>query len=303
MTLIAKDIEEARSDAFWLQVIKHPLRQKHAEQLREVIKEEIRLREFTYEADNPEHKWIPKWISELKSPEFSKIHTPPFLWWLYSKLKIIQFNKIYDIDYEIYEETYYDNNTGGYTCVKLADIEISFEKWQQYHWETDKEYQIKVAEAKAILARSTYTPPMHEHLGKDKNAANTRQNLFNSPLPLEEVERYFMQLATEKSKNGKQFLSESDVKNFIDRAFCNVLNLPQLTLNIDTREYRFVISLFYQFYSICVTDRRIEDTIQIKHKYVSLLCDNFTNFPDPNKVSENFNKKPGRKWPVASIEF
>lgn len=123
------------------------------------------------------------------------------------------------------------------------------------------------------------------------------ENHFNT-MPLSEVKRYFSQLTTEKSKNGKSFLSREDVNRFIARAFVGATYLPKLELNLANGEKQFVWSLFYNYYVRCTTNYQYEINSRCKDKYIDLLSDNFTNFTR-QQIANNFHKEVGRKWPLT----
>ena len=120
-------------------------------------------------------------------------------------------------------------------------------------------------------------------------ATDTRKNTFNS-MPLDEVKRWFIQLAENNSKNGKPFLTIEQVEQFIERAFVGNTNIQKLTLNYANREKLILWKLFYQYYQNCVSiDRSVERGVQCRDKYIKLLTDNFTNFIF-EKVKDNFSK-------------
>jgi hypothetical protein len=118
-------------------------------------------------------------------------------------------------------------------------------------------------------------------------------NVFND-MPLEEVSQYFRRLATEKSRNGKSFLSPKQVDQFIERAFLGKSELPKLTLN-QQREGQFIWSLFYKYYLLCTGNYDYDQTKLCKDKYIDLLSENFTNFTR-KKIADNFHKDATRKW-------
>ncbi|GAB3955417.1 hypothetical protein GCM10028805_43030 [Spirosoma harenae] len=151
------------------------------------------------------------------------------------------------------------------------------------------------------------------HLYSSSNTANgtpfaspdpqpdSRNNIFNHPLSLDEVKKWFVQLAENKSTNGKPFLTTGQVDQFIDRAFVGKTDLPKLTLNIAEGERDSVKKLFYLFFKRCTQDYAIEPTTQCKEKYVRLLTDNFSNY-NYEIVFNTFNKpkNSNKKWDIPN---
>jgi hypothetical protein len=133
------------------------------------------------------------------------------------------------------------------------------------------------------------------------NEASQRENLFNPPLPLKEVERYFMQLATQKNKVGGTFLSEQEVMNFINRAFCKQTEIPKATLQVhSTQEWAFIKKLFYVFYTEC--RRLFIAEYQSRTIYATLYSDNFQNAPSVENLLQNFNKVGLKNWKINTLK-
>lgn len=107
---------------------------------------------------------------------------------------------------------------------------------------------------------------------------DSRINIFNPPMTIDEIEKWFIQLANNKSKNGKPFLTVEQVHQFISRAFLGKSEEPKLRINMAEGERTSITKLFYLYYQRCIQDYAIEPTKQCKEKYVRLLTDNFTNY-------------------------
>jgi len=116
----------------------------------------------------------------------------------------------------------------------------------------------------------------------------TKGNSFND-MPLNDVYKHFGELSKQKNKDGQPYLSEDQVLDFIEKAFCNIEH-PEIKINIGTRENMKIWNFFHQFYVYAYT-QLIETTSHCRDKYIGLLTDNFTNF-EFIKVKDSFNKKP-----------
>ncbi|GAB3339741.1 hypothetical protein GCM10027299_52590 [Larkinella ripae] len=125
---------------------------------------------------------------------------------------------------------------------------------------------------------------------------SVKSNLFNS-MPLDQVEAWFMKLATNTSKNGRPHLSEAEVNQFINQAFCKKSQVQKLTINIANGELMSVTKLFYLYYDSCSNNYGYEPTRKCRKKYIDLIVDNFTNF-DRFTLLQNFNnsKRASKTW-------
>ncbi|GAB2579776.1 hypothetical protein [Spirosoma areae] len=116
----------------------------------------------------------------------------------------------------------------------------------------------------------------------DRNYWKDKENKFNDML-LDEVKRFFMLLANTNNKDGRPFLSESDVNLFIKRAFAKEVEIDLLTLDVAHGDKGKVCSLFYIFFHHCTTYHypkkgTIEKCAYCQEKYIKLLAENFSNF-------------------------
>ncbi|PZR03189.1 MAG: hypothetical protein DI539_26560, partial [Flavobacterium psychrophilum] len=102
---------------------------------------------------------------------------------------------------------------------------------------------------------------------------------------------HFSKLVKYPSGNGKPFLTERQLSDFIGAAFCHLPGKPKIRINCQRGEYGRIRGLFYDFYNMAVRELH-EPTPQCKHKYVNLLCDHFEGF-EARKVSQNFRSAPG----------
>jgi hypothetical protein len=120
-------------------------------------------------------------------------------------------------------------------------------------------------------------------------------NNFNK-LNIDIVQKYFMQLAENQSKNEISFLTKEEVKTFIDRAFRGNNNAKKVTINVSKGEKTMVWRLFYDFYNDCTMNSEFEGTKKdTKGKYVRLLTDNITNW-EYQEVFNNFSKSDSKYW-------
>ena len=141
---------------------------------------------------------------------------------------------------------------------------------------------------------TTLTPPAPTT--STSPASDKQINIFNS-MPLDEVRRWFMQLADNNSTNGKPFLTPEQVEQFIERAFLGHTNIPDLTFNVADGERTSITKLFYLFYQRCTNDYAIEPTKHCKEKYVRLLTDHFTNYKYKTVFSTfNNSKNAPKQW-------
>lgn len=118
-----------------------------------------------------------------------------------------------------------------------------------------------------------------------------KKNKFNK-VPLEQVCKYFMQLA---EIHPIPFLTEQEVLNFIDKAFCGNNKIGILVLNNTNRNKGLIWRLFYDFFYDCCENTIYDTTKQSKKKYVGLITSNFSNW-EYKTVFENFSKSDTKMW-------
>ena len=124
---------------------------------------------------------------------------------------------------------------------------------------------------------------------------NGKENKFNKvSLPI--VVKYFMQLAKNKSANGKPFLTNEEVMQFVDKAFCENTDTKKVTINAKHGEQFMIWKLFYNFFNDCTLNSEYENKKQgNKGKYVSLLTNNIANW-EYKQVFANFSKSDVKYW-------
>ncbi|GAB2553707.1 hypothetical protein [Spirosoma areae] len=141
--------------------------------------------------------------------------------------------------------------------------------------------------------------PSSETAGQEDNDDywNGKKNRFNPPMSLGVIDKWFMQLANTKSKNGNPFLTVDQVQKFIERAFTLNTDVPIQTFNLANGERTSIEKLFYLYYEKCKNDYTYEPTKHSKAKYVRLLTDNFTNY-NFDTVFKKFNNSQAApiKW-------
>lgn len=119
------------------------------------------------------------------------------------------------------------------------------------------------------------------------------ENLFWKGLPMNKVVDHFNKLAVRKSKNGKTFLTEGQLISFFKKGFLGDETQLKQKINFISGEKGFVISLFYDFYTLAVDNY---NHIQNKNKFIDLFCNSFEGFTE-SSVSAFFKpNKTKNKW-------
>ena len=124
-----------------------------------------------------------------------------------------------------------------------------------------------------------------------------KKNNFNH-FPLEQVYKYFMQLADspeDGSKHLEPFLNQSEVLEFIDRAFCNSNTINKLTFRNTHRKQYLIWKLFYNFFKDSKYSKYSKLYSHNKKKYVMLITSNFDNW-DYKIVHDNFSTATSKQW-------
>jgi hypothetical protein len=131
-------------------------------------------------------------------------------------------------------------------------------------------------------------------------ANDKRPNAFNKHMPLDEVRKWFIQLAESNSKNGNPFLTVEQVEQFIERAFVGIPFTEKLSMNEKPGDKRNVVGLFHLFYTHCMTHKhktgKIDPSATAK-KYILLLTDYFSNWTF-DEVKDNFRQAGNWKKPT-----
>ncbi|GAB4035258.1 hypothetical protein [Spirosoma gilvum] len=152
-----------------------------------------------------------------------------------------------------------------------------------------------------------------QQLQKIENSCQTVESVFSEPdsqirkfndVPSEIARKYFMQLETQKNKQGEFFLTEEQVNDFICIAFGGKVGVEKITINARTMsgggDKRRVVALFHIFYRGCtthLTGRGKLDKFGTAEKYVKLLTDHFDNWTF-EEVAGNF-RSDGEWLPLS----
>ncbi|ADB39293.1 hypothetical protein [Spirosoma linguale] len=159
----------------------------------------------------------------------------------------------------------------------------------------------KVGELAAFIKLLQASLGNEVQLTPTPQATDSRTNIFNPPMPLNAVERWFIQLAENNSKNGDPFLTQVEVDQFIERAFVGVPYTEKLSINEKRGDKANVIGLFHLFYTHCMTHHpkmgKIDPTATVQ-KYISLLTDHFNNWTF-DEVKDNFRR--GGNWTKPTL--
>ena len=127
-----------------------------------------------------------------------------------------------------------------------------------------------------------------------------RKNCFNN-MPLDQVERWFLQLAGNTSKSGEPFLRVEQIKEFIERAFCGEPFTEKITITTSRGGKGKIVGLFHLYYHECATHQskigKIDPELSTG-KYIRLLTDYFDNWSFDD-VKHNF--RSGGSWKKQSI--
>jgi hypothetical protein len=113
--------------------------------------------------------------------------------------------------------------------------------------------------------------------------------LFNK-MPIEDTKKHFMQLTKPNSKSGKPFLTEEQVRKFIDRAFNGQEPSQKLSFSETRGSKGNIVGCFYKYYIKCVDHNGMIgkfDIMASPEKYIKLLTDNFNNW-SYEEIKNNF---------------
>ncbi|SOD98051.1 hypothetical protein [Spirosoma fluviale] len=150
----------------------------------------------------------------------------------------------------------------------------------------EKYYKAVMPLLAAKRTGKTSTPPVTDN----------RANVFNERMHLDEVRKYFIQLAKNSSKNGNPFLTIEQFEQFINRAFVGEPFTEKLSMNEKTGDKGKVIGLFYLFFTRCTTHQpkigKLDPNATVE-KYIRLLTDHFDNWTF-DEVKNNF--RSGGNW-------
>ena len=141
-----------------------------------------------------------------------------------------------------------------------------------------------------------YPDARHAQAGLNIKAVEQKDNDFNA-MPMDDVRRFFMLLTT-NNKEGRPFLSESNVDRFINRAFKKAKDIDPLTLDIPQGQLGVVGNFFYWYYNHCTTHHYPGVGVAAKNNstqeyYINLLVGNFLNY---NFTQAKSHFRDNDKW-------
>lgn len=126
----------------------------------------------------------------------------------------------------------------------------------------------------------------------DKSKKESEQkipvNIFCPKMGLDIPKKHFKVFTENLSKNGKPFLTEEQLNNFIKRAFSGNKNIPKLKFNNGSKQRSLIQWEFYDFYfNNCET---FFYTMQRQSDFIKILTENFEGW-EYKKVQSNFKPK------------
>lgn len=123
---------------------------------------------------------------------------------------------------------------------------------------------------------------------EEGTANNQHENIFCKSMPLNIPKEHFKRFTTSNSKlNGKPFLSENELKAFIDRAFLGKKGTKKIKFNMAPKGEKYKVQYVF---------REFFDTYGFEYSFyqksaIELLTNNFIGW-DYNNVKNNFQSKP-----------
>lgn len=117
---------------------------------------------------------------------------------------------------------------------------------------------------------------------------NDIENKFCIKMPISVAIDHFSKLVDFNSSNGKPFLQQSQLEDFIAAAFGRLPDRPKHRINISRGEKGIIIGLFYAFFRKA-TSELYEPTLQCKYKYIKLLSDYFEGWEEKS-IQRNFRE-------------
>lgn len=144
------------------------------------------------------------------------------------------------------------------------------------------------------LENPTEKTIVKETLSDNNNFANNdlQENIFCKGMPIPFATDHFNFFTKENSKNGKPFLTNDQLKNFITRAFLGKEGIEKINFNWVIGDRKTIIRQFYNFYHNPdqITSSKYDLRPKRRDFYIKLLTDNFMDF-DFEIIKENFSKK------------
>ena len=142
----------------------------------------------------------------------------------------------------------------------------------------------------SILSKEKKVKPQIIDRIEDKEAEK-EINIFHRTMELDIPRNHFKRLSTNNSKNGKPFLTETQLEDFIQKAFLGK-KILSLKINFEDKEKLLVQSVFYEFYfKNCFN---YFGTVQEQSKFIELLTNNFEGW-DYKKLKGNFKPKTNKR--------
>lgn len=122
-------------------------------------------------------------------------------------------------------------------------------------------------------------------LQKKKKTEEKYFTSFCPAMPIEFPTEYFSWFLRQKSKNGKPYLTQEELDNFIEKAFMGTKNIEKIRINFAWGEKAIIIDKFFQFWQL--SKEKTYEKSKTRKKYISLLADNFQGFSN-KVVADNF---------------
>ncbi|WP_074937542.1 hypothetical protein [Algibacter lectus] len=186
------------------------------------------------------------------------------------------------------------NNNGFKTKEAFAKYEYKYQKgiWKNH----DITKWIPIAKQWLNLLKGIKAAEPGEAAQVEQNEKRieiNEENIFCKSMPLDIPKEHFKRLTSNTSKNGKPFLTETQLNNFIQRAFLGKTDLPKEKINsVPKGEKLLIQSIFYEFYNNNCFD--YFGTTQKQEIFIKLLTDNFQGWEYEN-VKSNFNPKTNKR--------
>jgi hypothetical protein len=127
----------------------------------------------------------------------------------------------------------------------------------------------------------------------DKTFAERLEAIKNSPnvffpsMPMSAVIDHFSVFYTKRNtKTNLPYLTKIQFVDFLERAFLGNGEIEKQSLQFSNGEKGFVISRFFDFYNLAVTNHREKGTN--KEKYQNLIIDSFSNWLNIAEIKSSF---------------
>lgn len=146
-----------------------------------------------------------------------------------------------------------------------------------------------------LINRNEQVPTTKAHFDFRAKIADIKgqTNLFWRGLPMDKVVEHFIVLTERKSRNEKPFLTQEQLIIFLGKGFLGKKEHPKQKINLSIGEKGLVISKFYDFFVLSVSQY---NELNKKFKYIKLLTDCFDNW-DARSVESFFKpNKTKEKW-------